>query len=107
MSMAQGSGPRPAAAETSAARSASMAPAMGASTIGCSIPNKSMRRRSGHMSAPLNFRLLVLQIRDLEGPDKPAMGESQHCSSRVRKPVDAERRDRQVGFPAGHELCED
>src|SRR5262247_18229 len=48
--MAQPIEPRPPAFETAAARSTVPNPAIGASTMGCSISNSSATRRSDHMT---------------------------------------------------------
>src|ERR1051326_3365654 len=77
--MAQGSDPRPPAAETAAASSASMAPAIGASTIGCSIPNKSMRRRSGHMTVTSSTVSLACFCSH-KRPGRPRQGEQGRCA---------------------------
>ena len=49
-SSAQGSEPRPPASATATAMSASTAPAIGAWTIGSSMPKRSRMRRSGHIA---------------------------------------------------------
>ena len=51
LSIAQGNDPSAPACATAAASSQSIAPAMGACTMGSSIPKSSIRRRSGHICA--------------------------------------------------------
>ena len=80
-SSAQGSEPRPPASATATAMSASTAPAIGAWTIGSSMPKRSRMRRSGHIA--------------VTSPRRPARGRTRcrrgrgprSWSSRPRRPA--------------------
>src|SRR5215471_11602796 len=67
--MAQPIEPRPPAFDTAAARSTVPNPAIGASTMGCSISNSSTRRRSGHMTylLPVTGGRAAVDMHDLAG----------------------------------------
>src|SRR5579872_665447 len=66
--IAQGSEPSAPPCAAAMTSSASIAPAIGASTIGNSVLNRSINRRSGHMVIFSLLNRLVSLLRDLEVP---------------------------------------